>query len=679
MLNREYKVGLAVVALGVLVVGCGGGGGATLPAPSNSSQVNVVSALGQFDPGVPVVIMNASGTTIGSGEVGADGRANVTLTVAHDGVMVIEVGCKTKSPGHCNINNGALYWDEGKNNGLGGKNVIPVGKTLNAVAPKRMDTVVVTPVSHIARALINPATSTANEITAITNAVARMLGLPNGFDPLSTPPTLASQDKPTVTGGSADGARYALLLAALANFNTNGADAFAKAETLASELEDGTFESFKVADLIKAMETLATSFISDPALKITITNALDEINPATIPNNINDASSPQSTNQAGINVARAFVADLRTRILPYYNPLAAQPAGILNANVVGLESELKSLPINGMLVNVLMLMDVDDLLSKPARQYSIGTGYRCDKQTPSTASCVVRDYANRTVQTMTFTYSNGTLSWADSSMSKVGTLYSVNGVMPSISRFSAGYAGSQTGFDTMTVQSVRTGDLWKTTITAKAIVDQDSNDAALLEIRDVSGTIDSPAVSVTDLSPYGAEFEGTVISANYRLTGTLGLTNLRSNNVDVLQVGTLTFDGVIRKVTQNYDFLDGMFTLTPANGSAKGVLGFTGNAKKDANDAGLQMSAVFELDPTKATDRSRIYANFGSDNIVYLDEMVPGEASDAYTLKRGNLTMTVSVSNGAMTGEILVDGERVARFSQLTVIYLDNTFESLIQ
>lgn len=204
-----------------MLLACGGGGGGD--SSSGGNTVGVVPSLGQFSSGTKVVIKGADQNEIGSGLIGADGKASVPIGT-YQGVMIVEV------QGGATV----TFFDEGS-----GREVnFPAGSVLKAIAPGNTSEIGVTLLTHAAAELTG--TSTDTTVIARNNlAIAQQFGLAN----ILAAPVLLGTPGRKVSAVDGEAGNYALLLAAIAQAAKAGGFTLQQVlAALAVDLKDGNLD-----------------------------------------------------------------------------------------------------------------------------------------------------------------------------------------------------------------------------------------------------------------------------------------------------------------------------------------------------------------------------------------------------------------------------------------------------
>ncbi len=225
--NMFRLVGLFLVA--TLLTACGGGGGDGVPQTDTGltpSSITVTPSLGVIT-NATVSIYKADGTTfIGSGDLGSSGKVTISFN-DYSGPVVIEVAG----------NAAARYFDEATN----GLVAFPADKKFHAIAPTSSGTFAVTLLTELAyqRALAtNGFPLVAANVTALNESVRKAL-IPEIGD-LLTPPTIYNSSTTANSLGNDDAGKYALKLAALAQFGSGqAAPALAIMQILTQDIGDG--------------------------------------------------------------------------------------------------------------------------------------------------------------------------------------------------------------------------------------------------------------------------------------------------------------------------------------------------------------------------------------------------------------------------------------------------------
>lgn len=228
--------------------------GGTGPTPPSGS-VTVTPSLGKvFDAAVEVRCA-ATGTTLGSGVIGATGSIALTLTGSCTGPVIIELLASGTS----------TYFDEQSNAVIS----LPSGTQLRSVLPSLAavtGTIAITPLTEIAFQQALAAAGnvesalTALQVTTANAAVAAQVfgAAAAGIDILQVP-TLWDASLTTGSLGDAAADRYAFLLAALAGLgSTSGTPALAATTALADDLADGTLDGFTGTDVTYTSGNLVT-------------------------------------------------------------------------------------------------------------------------------------------------------------------------------------------------------------------------------------------------------------------------------------------------------------------------------------------------------------------------------------------------------------------------------------
>jgi hypothetical protein len=225
----RFRPALLTVTTALALVGCGGSDSDSIAvAPTVSVSSSAQAQLGSFSAGASVVYFRPDGTTLGTGTTDASGKAAVDLG-SYTGPFTVRV---SGGPG-------VTYYDEADRTNK------PFGSSASLMAIVKgsvggLNSVGVTPLTHAAARLagLNAASPvlgsrSAADIDTANGQIAKMFGLPVGFD-ITKPPTPVSSTSTALTGTS-DASSYAAVLAALAiTAKAGGVDPATSADSIAA-------------------------------------------------------------------------------------------------------------------------------------------------------------------------------------------------------------------------------------------------------------------------------------------------------------------------------------------------------------------------------------------------------------------------------------------------------------
>lgn len=218
--------------------------GFTVTPPSGS--VTVTPSLGKVANAAVEIRCAATGSTLGSGVLGASGSIPLTLTGGCSGPVVIELFASAAS----------TYFDEQSNAVVS----LPAGTQLRALVPTLAavtGNIAVTPLTEVAfrqaltAAANNESAITAAQVTTANGAVAaQVFGAAAAGINILQVPTLWDAALTTGSLGDTPADRYAFLLAALAGLGSaSGTPALAATTALATDLADGVVNGVTSADV----------------------------------------------------------------------------------------------------------------------------------------------------------------------------------------------------------------------------------------------------------------------------------------------------------------------------------------------------------------------------------------------------------------------------------------------
>ena len=230
----SFRLLVILIPFIALLSGCGGGGTTAAVSGSTASTTLTISpALGKFAQGATVRVKDRNGAVLGTGAVGANGSAVITIPSDPAAApLIIEAGL-----------NGESYFDEKVNGFVSINGLSPGAVAIRAVAPDLSRTNIgVTAITEIAAgsmltgAGVLPTSAKAASVMAANLVAGGQFSVP---DPL-TPPTLVAA---ITTLSTADPANdYALKLAALAHLAAPGRNAMHVAHVLRDDMADGVFD-----------------------------------------------------------------------------------------------------------------------------------------------------------------------------------------------------------------------------------------------------------------------------------------------------------------------------------------------------------------------------------------------------------------------------------------------------
>ena len=643
----NYKNSILVGAVATALVGLagcgggGGGGGSNNTTQPSSTTVDVAPSLGKFRQGAPVVIKGADGQQRGTGTVGANGRASVSIGT-YQGPMVVEVQGGT----------GVTYFDEG----TGADANFPAGRVLRAMSPSVSSSIAVTALTNAAAE--KTTTVDAPTITKNNLAIAQQFGLANI---LAAPVVVDTSTK--VAAADGDAGNYALILAAIAKAaqasNTSLDQVVA---ALATDLKDGVLDGKNGADPVTNTVTPA-AINAGKAGAITGYAATDST--TYFQSSVADVAAatptptPEQIAAAGstdLAQAKALFANLKAGILPY---ATEAKTGFINTQGDKMQAEVnalsgyssKSLDLIGKIAKAVDATGRGAALpseciiannNPPAQNGTPLCYYQEDTGGYVAADIVMSDASHGTWTALKLdaTRTSVTSSPVTGTLTYVGGVVTMNGYLPS-SGTNLTKVGVGSAIDTdlasekaMSISRTNvSGTIYKYTFEGTA-TEVDSTKKPFAQLVLDAGSYVVTDDTNTDKSQDSANLSGSFLTANYTLLGKLALSNLKTATETYTEIcgyqdngngnwtpvycngsntvfvgGTVGFTGTVNGVgladtdsTNDFDILVGKLdaTATPTTGynpnaatsatnMITGTTTFTGTVKRSATDAGISL------------------------------------------------------------------------------------------
>jgi hypothetical protein len=625
------------LAMGALLIGCGGGGGSD-PSPS-ATTVTVAPSLGRFDKGTKVSLKKTTDKTlIKEGEIGEDGKAVIDIG-SYTGHILVEV----------KGGDGVKYFDEG----TGQKEDFPLGEVLKAVAPAGSSEIGVSVLTHAAAEKMG-ANLEVDNIRKENTQIAQQFGL---VDLLAPPVLLGDGDKVESTDGEAG--KYALLLAGFAKAaDTAGYNLIEAVKALADDLSDGKLDGKKDTDNVEksllkthldgALATVATDFAQEDA-KDFFQAKLDQIVIAETTPELTQAQL-DAIGAAGSDLSKAkkFFTDLRQGILPYANDA---DNGFLNSEGRKLQDEVDALTentVNGLEGTIDLGVVIWDYLE--------GTMDGCTPITSNSASCMIDfdrgvkrsvSISNNTAnQVVTYSFNaneSGTIAYTMSGNSVTGI--TLNGTMPGMT------LNTRSTVENLAItRTASSGDMYRFTLSGKMTDKLIIGGTSVLSLQFANGSIVDAHMPDNadneDLSKFVFDVTGIYSTANYSFKGRFQISNVvekeyteqncwwngqqwQSCEEYEIVSGKASFTGTISgiglvdtNVNNNFDILIGKLEAEmkdtnnynpalpdSASNYLTGSMTFTGTTFMSSTDAGLKL--VLSVTVT-GNDTSTISVNYSN-------------------------------------------------------------------
>lgn len=689
--RSQYLLSSFSVAMALVLTGCGGGGSST-PAAVSTISVSGVASAGPLA-GADVKVYDAldpkgvTGTPLNLQPVVTDANGNYTVEVpatyaTHPLIVQITGNATTTMTDEVlgNIAAGSL-------NGFTLNAVVPAASTTVPAAPITVSTNV-TPITNVTYNIVASQIGQSDVDDAIKQANSVVVQtLTGGQNPLTTNPTTDPQmvialatisnlaNTAACSGEATAVDKIKCSVTATAGMFTPMAPEYdAAAPTNVSFSGDG---ATLAANLQTAAGTVAAN-ATHTALTLEERTAANASNPlATIATG--PVVIPPAATLAGVDKAKAFFTELRTKILPYYNP---DGTGYLNTRAAALDTETRAMAVDGLLVNVQMVDDVATMLSDS--RTSIGQGdYSCQKLTNTTATCSVKSGTYSVAFTatdfthMTWTTSQGQTTLGTGSASQTANTQTMSGTLPPMSRYGRSTAVKSV-YTSLAVTASTTGNL-STIVLSGSADDVDAAGKSTYSTAITTGNVVLPAnsdtASASDWTASSVDLVGVFGTANYSLTGKIALTDLTASAGSIMG-GKLKFTGDLMSKGGSFNFegVELNVVATDANNDL-GTVTFNGMAKNSATDSGLLLNMTMSRDANTAANSAKVSAHFtiGGVKSIFLNEITLADGSNAYTLN----TSSGLTIDGA-TGDVMDGTTAVAKLQSGLVHYKDGTFESIL-
>lgn len=338
------RLALGLASAGMLTIyGCGGGGDSISdPAAPATTAVSVSPALGKFSKGAHVTIKKPDGTSLGSADTDATGKAVVNILASYSGPILIEVTGGTE----------VTYFDE---NAVTTLRAFSATDILRAIAPAAQTAIGVTAATNAAVAAIAaansgniPPTVTPDIIRAANTKIATALGI---ADVLQAPKLVGADTPATLNIANLED-KYAFQLAALAKLATSGKTALQVAQDLAKDMADGNLDGKEGQNPIVGVAYAASTIVDDMQSKIgqAVGQFGDDDSKTIVINNPTALGTitpnvtafippPAGTNLSDLQKAKAMFAELRTTLKSFAN---SNQTGFLDTQAKRAGDDLKA-------------------------------------------------------------------------------------------------------------------------------------------------------------------------------------------------------------------------------------------------------------------------------------------------------------------------------------------------
>lgn len=690
--SRLSPLALAIGSA-ILLAACGGGGGGGSTSSGGGTatptSVTVTPSLGKFSTGCDVVLLDASGNTLGSGKIGSDGAATIAVG-SYTGIVIAQVRGSS----------GCQYYDESTRAPAN----FGSGQTLSAVVDTTRTQVGINALTNLAATRLLDgnklaAGKTSSDVQTENLSIQRMFQVSDMLSPAT--PIGSSSDKLTNTG-EAD--KLALVLAALSELaDIRGTDVHTLATQLASDLAaDGKLDTLDATTLQNALADAANR-VAAPSTLATFTKLAS--NTTLVPRIADVSADVTKVMAAGsaIDQARKLFADLRTNLMALTNDAAT---GSLDKEQQQLADDFQS----GISIDV--AFKTLTLLSDAALGYfvngetgSISSSAGMCAGSMVSASCLIYGSSDtpRYLIVLAPGSTAGLATWnvSASAPSTGGPLVNLSGLTGTLTLGIGGFTANgklqpmtgDTAYTAVNLTALQSGFTvgarkWSGAGTFDAIKSDGSSA--------LKATIGSLAV---DEAAYTANLALVLTGPHHRFDGNLNLSGkLAAADGSNEQPRTGVFTGSFTNTTSGLKIFDGTLTASQnwtASGSyagydprqaesgsnyAQASVSFIGTVSKAANVAGL----AIELSGNNNAGHKRQVANF---KITSGGVIVSGTGTQSQTASGDTWDWALSNENGlkasyanaTRSGKVTkADGTEVGTISTQRVSFVDGTYESLL-
>lgn len=688
MAARLSPIALAVTGA-LTLAACGGGGGsstsATTTTPS-SVDVTVTPSLGQFSTGCAVELRKSTGETLGSANVGSNGKATVSVTGYTGAVIATVKGSST-----------CTYFDEASGTDK------PFGATqkLSAVVDSVRQELGVNILTNLAAARVLDTTGSALASGTTTDTIKQenaTIQVMFQVGDIFAAPTLINSSTGKVLDNSEAGTLAAKLAALAEIANSKSTTVADLATNLADDLKDGTLDSVNTTALQTALSTAITKYADDTA-KASLDSVASNTTLTTDTTAAKEQAKTALTAGTSLTQAKQIFADLRSSILSVSNSAGT---GTLDKENALLKADFQNgLDVTKTFDNLtLMVNAVDKLYLGSDTSISNNTG-TCSFTAPTSTEvvCLMRSPdTGKGYRVVLHPGSDGTsVNWQVTHVRDLATNVStaLTGLTGTMSRDSAGKSTLAGKFYPMTADGAYTTVDTSFTYTGSKGTQLWSGSGTLntLKSDDITSTL---KVAVTEFSAdeakVSAKLVGSLTGPHHRFDGTLEVSDLTTSLDGTAEPKTARFIGSFTDISTPatpFKFLEGTLTASEdqsaynstlpesATNFVKVTIGFAGTAYKSSGVAGIG----FSLSLTNSDGYDSPKGEFtltGLNGLSLTAKATPVSGGFNWEIKNSN-GITVTYVAGAKTGTIKnADGTSLGTISDQRVSFIDGTFESLI-
>ena len=681
-------------ALFLSACGGGGGGSSTPASPQTPASVDVTltPSLGKFSTGCSVELRTGSGTLLGSAPITDAGNAFIRVT-GYSGPVIAQV--KGAS--------GCTYFDEAT------ASQVPFGadRSLSAVSDTLRVDQGINVLTHLAASRVLDGDKLATGKTADTVklenlTIQRMFQVADMF----AAPTLLGNASDRLDNTAAG--QLAVQLAALSELaHTRATDVATLAATLATDLADGTLDTFGASEYQVAAQTTVAKLASPSAQASLL---ILSQTPSLIVSTRDVQSDVQKVIAAGPALAQAkqLFADLRTSVLALSNSAGT---GTLDAENALLKADFQhGLGVDMLIDGVKFMLEsasqfFDSGTSRPGSTHSgwVGT---CYQDSTTQATCHVSGVDDGSVYTsyqvrLTKTGA-GTASWAFTQVYRYQNGQSTQTAAPSgmsgSFTYSANAATAKGQFIPMTGDAERSAidiSLGFTTTGTTGAIRFSATGSANSVKTDGTSTLQVDLTKL-DLDPV-SQVNQMVLSLTgprHRFDGALTLSGqVASADGSIAQPKSLKFVGTFTDTASHYTVLDGTVTasqdwtgydprLANSDGNfARYAFSFDGVANKGPGAAGITLS--FSGDNQAGPHDQKIALKFTSASGIVVTGtgvQTPARPDDLWNWTFANENgIKATYAQSSRSGKVTAgDGSDLGTLSSQRVTFVDGSFESLL-
>ena len=741
-MKKHYMVrgvtGALVIAMGLTLAGCGGGGGTT-PAPGASVTLSGTAVAGKFR-NADVKVYDATvytelvpGTPIATRTTDNDGKYTVSLPAGFTKPVVIVVSAKADGT--------SSVLDE-----VFGEVLNVTNLTMRSVVPSEAYsgttlTGYVTPYTNLMYEIVQNKVGRPDDVNAAINQARSVVNQLNGnVDPLNTNPVTdpamvvrlaavsniakgsdANDPDDCNNPAKSNAEKITCTIGTLGKAVTpiGATDDTSLAKTLG--LDVGAVNALKNAtDTLDTQEVADNTGLAKTDCDSEKTETLSQLTAVQLQPTL---TAPASAVATGIQQAKEFFSNLRTGILPYANN---NQDGFLDTEGRNLQTEVDQITTSA----VEGFVEVADIVNWAA---DLNDGIMPSNCFGSLASATCTRFTDGGPVSVILTGSGTAWSAAGNtgSITFTATEMTLNGYVRPMTagatkaKVGTGNPGDANVLDTP-LQVTRTAiagqaDMFRYTLTGSMTDLKNCTVAGCTPVvKLVMGAgsfinVHDPATGNSDITKSVANFTGTFITANYRFIGEFDVSSVQAETRTIgtppfafiderIEGGTASFTGTINgtgltgvdvNAGNNFNLLVGKlestlsgadynpFLVDSATNFQTGSMTFTGTVFKSAADTGLKLVITMTLTGWDKGTLTVAYNDFNKG--ISVTGSAPWDDHSAVTqfitLSDANgisVKIGDSSAGGAGTKQVLKGTTVLGAINDNRVNYADGSFESLL-